>query len=147
MEKRISGQASVPRFPSTHKRTKSQRYRHKNRKTVSWKHGIRTILWNVKRSKRPRPRFGNSKTGENKKITLVIEKVRTNPVAFHSLIDREIGSILLTQFDPKSDLEPEKAFIHLKNRGTKKLILDLRDNPSESWNQAISGSNFFAQRK
>ncbi|MFY0631990.1 MAG: S41 family peptidase [Flavobacteriaceae bacterium] len=81
--------------------------------------------------------------GELKKITVVTEKVISNPVPFYDLIDEETGYIVLIRFNDKASSEIKKAFKELKKRGMKNLVFDLRSNPGGSLREAINICNFF----
>ncbi len=81
--------------------------------------------------------------GDYKKITVVTEKVVSNPVPFYDLIDEETGYIALTKFNQKASSEVKKAVKELKTRGMKSLVFDLRSNPGGSLGEAIKIANFF----
>lgn len=79
-------------------------------------------------------------------INLKLDKVVINPVPFSDMIDAETGYIVLTRFNAKASSEVKKAFTALKEKGMKKLVLDLRSNPGGSLYESINIVNFFTPK-
>lgn len=81
--------------------------------------------------------------GKHFQKTLKREKIEVNPVPFYQMIDTETGYIVLTRFNEKASSEVKNAYLKLKEKGLKKLILDLRGNPGGLLGESIKISNFF----
>ncbi len=83
----------------------------------------------------------NNKTQE---IKLKLDKVILNPVPFYSMINSETGYIVLRKFtNQKATEQVRNAFKELKEKGMKKLIFDLRNNPGGSLYDAVNITNLF----
>ncbi|MEX6626715.1 S41 family peptidase [Tenacibaculum salmonis] len=84
------------------------------------------------------------RNGTLKNIDLKLDKVILNPVPFYDMIDAETGYIILTKFtNQKATQEVAKAFNELKEKGMKKLVFDLRNNPGGSLFDAVNITNIF----
>ena len=62
------------------------------------------------------------------------------------MIDTETGYIVLTRFNAIASSKVKKAFISLKEKGMKKLVLDLRGNLGGSLRESINIVNFFVPK-
>ena len=87
-----------------------------------------------------------NRTGNTININLQLDKVVVNPVPFFEMIDAETGYIVLTRFNAIASSEVKKAFISLKDKGMKKLVLDLRGNLGGSLRESINIVNFFTPK-
>jgi carboxyl-terminal processing protease len=67
---------------------------------------------------------------------IVRDEVIINPVS-HSEIEEGIGYIKLKEFSQKSALEMRRALGNFNLEGTRKIILDLRNNPGGLLDQAV----------
>ncbi|MGK7393668.1 MAG: S41 family peptidase [Candidatus Cyclobacteriaceae bacterium M3_2C_046] len=76
-------------------------------------------------------------------LTLKREKIKIKNVPYYGKVSDEIGYIKLVEFTADASDEVEDAIIQLKKKGTKKMILDLRDNPGGLLHEAINVSNIF----
>lgn len=76
-------------------------------------------------------------------INLKLDKVEVNPVPFSDMVNEETGYIVLTRFNAKASSEVKKAYNKLKQKGMKKLVLDLRNNLGGSLFESIKIVNFF----
>ena len=56
------------------------------------------------------------------------KNIRTNPVPYYGMVKDSIGYLALSSFTENSAKDFKKAFIELKQKGAKSLIIDLRDN-------------------
>ncbi len=74
---------------------------------------------------------------------LVLDEVDLRAVPYFSMIDKETGYIVLSQFNIKASSETKSALLELKNKGAKKIILDLRGNPGGLLNEAVNVCNIF----
>src|SRR5690606_21815764 len=67
-------------------------------------------------------------------------------VAHSTLIGPDIAYIRLDDFTPGASQEVANALLELKERGAKKLILDLRRNPGGLLHEAVNVVNLFIPR-
>jgi carboxyl-terminal processing protease len=82
---------------------------------------------------------------QGKDLTFKIkrEKISISNVTHADLIDPEVGYIKLDDFTPGASREVAEALVKLKEKGAKKLILDLRDNPGGLLHEAVNIVNIF----
>lgn len=74
------------------------------------------------------------------------EKVEVKAVPYYSLVQNDVGYIVLKAFNQKTTLETKAALEALKLQGAKKIILDLRGNPGGLLNEAINIVNLFVPK-
>lgn len=79
-------------------------------------------------------------------VNLVREKVTVNNVPFYGMISNDVGYIKLSHFTAGAGREVEKALKELKEKGAKKLVFDVRDNPGGLLSESINVSNIFIQK-
>ena len=82
-----------------------------------------------------------TKTIVEKKITR--EQIKIESVPYYTMVDKEIGYMILSSFTENSGEDVKKAFIALKAKGAKSIIFDLRDNPGGLLMESIKICNFF----
>ncbi len=82
---------------------------------------------------------------QGKRLNISVErsKIDINPVPYYDMIDAETGYISFVKFNKKASIEIKKAIGDLNERGMKKLVFDLRNNPGGLLNQAIQITNMF----
>lgn len=66
--------------------------------------------------------------GKQETISITRDEIKLPDIPYAGLLDDEIGYIKLTSFTPTASSEVRKNFIDLKEKGMKKLVLDLRGN-------------------
>ncbi|MGB0525197.1 MAG: S41 family peptidase [Flammeovirgaceae bacterium] len=76
-------------------------------------------------------------------VTLKRERIKLNNVPYHGMVSEDIGMIQLTDFTRNASKEVKSALVSLKDKGAKKIILDLRGNPGGLLSEAINISNVF----
>jgi len=76
-------------------------------------------------------------------VTLNRDIVKVTNVPYYGMISEDVGYIDLKDFTATASREVKTAFLELKGKGMKHLILDLRDNPGGLLNMAIEISNIF----
>ncbi len=74
------------------------------------------------------------------------ERILINQVAYHGMVDTEVGYINLNGFTDKATQEVQRALLELKNKGAKKLVLDLRGNGGGLLDEAVSICNLFVPK-
>lgn len=74
------------------------------------------------------------------------EKIKVDNIPYYGMVDNEVGYLHLTDFTSGASKEMRDAIISMKEKGAKKLILDLRDNPGGLLNEAVNVANIFIPR-
>jgi len=88
-------------------------------------------------------RFGEKDT---RLIELTRERIKIDNVPYHGMVTADIGYLRLTDFTSDAGKEVRKAIVDLKEKGAKKIIFDLRDNPGGLLNEAVNISNLFIDK-
>lgn len=78
-----------------------------------------------------------------KELLLTREEILVKSVPYYEMLNAETGYLKYTGFKNQSGQEVAEAIKALKSKQMKKLILDLRDNPGGSLDEAIRISGFF----
>ena len=84
--------------------------------------------------------------GEKKTATLKRAAVEIQAVPFFDMATPEIGYVVLSKFNEKASRETKEAIKQLKEKGAKKIILDLRGNPGGLLSEAVNVSNLFIEK-
>ncbi|GAA4273279.1 S41 family peptidase [Aquimarina gracilis] len=84
--------------------------------------------------------------GETKTTVLTREEIEVDAVPFYTLLENNIGYIVLSKFNNKASSETIDALKDLKAKGANKIILDLRGNPGGLLSEAINVTNIFVPR-
>ena len=87
----------------------------------------------IKRYGEPAPRI----------VELTRQRIKIDNVPFSGMVTTDVGYLHLTDFTSDASREVRKAITELKEKGAKKIIFDLRDNPGGLLNEAINISNLF----
>lgn len=74
------------------------------------------------------------------------KNIRTNPVPYYGVVRDSVGYLALSSFTENCAKDVKKAFVELKQRGAKSLIIDLRGNGGGSLAEAIDIVNFFVPK-
>lgn len=74
------------------------------------------------------------------------KNIRTNPVPYYGMVKDSIGYLALSSFTENSAKDFKKAFIELKQKGAKSLIIDLRDNGGGSLSEAVDIVNLYVAK-
>ena len=80
-------------------------------------------------------------------MSVVREFVKTGNVPYYGMIDNEVGYIDLKDFNQTAAREVKTAFQELKDKGMKKLVLDVRENPGGLLDQAVLICNLFIPKE
>lgn len=78
--------------------------------------------------------------------TLTREKINITNLSFFGIVEPEIGYIRLDDFTPGASREVSEAVINLKQKGVKKVILDLRNNPGGLLHEAVNIVGLFIEK-
>ncbi|MGJ8591482.1 MAG: S41 family peptidase [Aquaticitalea sp.] len=84
--------------------------------------------------------------GKTETTIIKRESVEIHDVPHYSMIDDEVGYIVLRKFGDKASAETLTAVRALKNQGATKLILDLRGNGGGLLNEAVNIVNIFVAK-
>lgn len=74
------------------------------------------------------------------------KNIRTNPVPYYGMVKDSIGYLALSSFTENSAKDFKKAFIELKQKGAKSLIIDLRDNGGGSLSETVDIVNLYVPK-
>ncbi len=88
-------------------------------------------------------RYGSTKTEE---LSIIRDVVKVLNVPYFGMINETVGYINLTDFSASAAKEVKQAFVDLKAKGMKKLILDVRENPGGLLNMAVEICNLFISK-
>lgn len=83
--------------------------------------------------------------GEDKprEIKLTRRAIKTPPISYYGMIAENTGYIYLSSFPEGAATDVRRAVIDLKQKGSKQLVLDLRNNGGGSMQEAIDLVNLF----
>ncbi|MEZ4793304.1 MAG: S41 family peptidase [Gelidibacter sp.] len=84
--------------------------------------------------------------GKTQTTAIKRESVEIHDVPYYSMIDDQIGYLVLRKFGDKASMETLTAVRALKNQGAKKLIFDLRGNGGGLLNEAVNIVNIFVPK-
>ncbi|MES2388283.1 MAG: S41 family peptidase [Bacteroidota bacterium] len=76
-------------------------------------------------------------------IEMTRERIKIDNIPYFGMVTEDVGYLHLTDFTSDASREVRKAVTELKEKGAKKIIFDLRDNPGGLLNEAINISNLF----
>lgn len=76
-------------------------------------------------------------------VTITRENIKIDNVPYYGMVSDGVGYIHLSDFTTGAAREVKTALLELKEKGAKKLILDLRDNPGGLLSEAVNISNIF----
>ncbi|MCA6075282.1 S41 family peptidase [Fulvivirga sedimenti] len=77
------------------------------------------------------------------KLTFKREKVKIENVPYFGMVTADIGMVKLTEFTDQAGRSVKNAVQALKEKGAKKIILDLRGNPGGLLLEAVNTTNVF----
>ncbi len=77
------------------------------------------------------------------KLEFKRERIKLTNVPYAGMVDEDIAYIQLSDFTPDAAKEVKNALVHLKEKGAKAAILDLRGNPGGLLIEAVNITNLF----
>lgn len=83
------------------------------------------------------------RNNQERKGAITLDEVEIKAVPYYKLLNNNIGYIVLSKFNEKASAETKAALLELKEKGAKKIILDLRDNPGGLLHEAVNICNLF----
>ncbi|MEJ7658359.1 MAG: S41 family peptidase [Hymenobacter sp.] len=88
-------------------------------------------------------RYGQDKPVE---IEITRDKIHQDNVPYCGMLTGDIGYFQLSGFTMDAGREVRAAVVKLKEKGAKKLVFDIRDNPGGLLNEAVNISNLFVDK-
>ena len=88
-------------------------------------------------------RYGQDKPVQ---IDITRDKIQVDNVPYYGMLTSDIGYFQLGGFTMDAGREVRNAVVKLKEKGAKKLVFDIRDNPGGLLNEAVNISNLFVDK-
>jgi len=88
-------------------------------------------------------RYGQDKPVD---ITITRDRIQVENVSYSGMLTPDIGYFQLSYFTVDAGREVRQAVTRLKEKGAKKIVFDIRDNPGGLLNEAINISNLFVDK-
>ncbi|RZK39733.1 MAG: S41 family peptidase [Hymenobacter sp.] len=88
-------------------------------------------------------RYGQDKPVE---IDITRDRIQVDNVPYYGMLTNDIGYFQLGGFTMDAGREVRNAVVKLKEKGAKKLVFDIRDNPGGLLNEAVNISNLFVDK-
>lgn len=88
-------------------------------------------------------RYGKDKPLD---VTIMREEIQIKSVPYSGMLNEEVGYVNLSSFTDNCSKDVKDAIVELKEKGMKKLVLDLRGNPGGLLNEAVALSNLFVPK-
>ncbi|MGI4832237.1 MAG: S41 family peptidase [Janthinobacterium lividum] len=88
-------------------------------------------------------RYGQDKPVE---IAVTRDRIQVENVRYYGMLTGDIGYFQLSGFTMDAGREVRNAVVRLKEKGAKKLVFDIRDNPGGLLNEAVNISNLFVDK-
>ena len=79
-------------------------------------------------------------------LSLMREEIRVPAVPYSAMVNDQTGYIKLSVFTENCSVHIKNAFLKLKEKNCKSIILDLRGNPGGLLNEAVNIVNFFVDK-
>jgi carboxyl-terminal processing protease len=79
-------------------------------------------------------------------LSLMREEIKIPAVPYSAMINDQTGYIKLTHFTENCSVLVKDAFLKLKEKNCRSLVLDLRGNPGGILNEAVNIVNFFVPK-
>jgi len=86
--------------------------------------------------------------GQDKPVAVDItrDKIQVDNVPYYGMLSNDIGYFQLAGFTMDAGREVRAAVLKLKEKGAKKIVFDIRDNPGGLLNEAVNISNLFVDK-
>ncbi|MEX0997175.1 MAG: S41 family peptidase [Flavobacteriaceae bacterium] len=84
--------------------------------------------------------------GKTQTATLTRAALTEKAVPFYTLMQGNVGYIVLSAFNPKTTTETRAALVELKKQGATSIVLDLRGNPGGLMRESINIVNLFVPK-
>lgn len=97
-------------------------------KKISADEDLNSVVSRVKGKEGSSVKLTFERDEKEKEYTLERQEIKT-PTVEYEMLEEKVGYIKITEFDEITVEQFDEALSRLTNRGMKKLVLDLRDNP------------------
>lgn len=84
--------------------------------------------------------------GQTQNTTISREAVSLKAVPYYTLMEGNVGYIVLSAFNQRTTTETRAALVDLKKQGATSIVLDLRGNPGGLMNESINIVNLFVPK-
>ncbi len=84
--------------------------------------------------------------GKTQNTTITRAALTEKAVPYYTLMDGNVGYIVLSAFNPRTTAETRAALVDLKKQGATSIILDLRGNPGGLMRESINIVNLFVPK-
>lgn len=84
--------------------------------------------------------------GKSENTTITRAALSEKAVPFYTLMEGNVGYIVLSAFNPRTTFETRAALVDLKKQGATSIILDLRGNPGGLMRESINIVNLFVPK-
>ncbi|NML66746.1 S41 family peptidase [Hymenobacter sp. RP-2-7] len=88
-------------------------------------------------------RYGQDKPVE---VNITRDRIQVENVPYYGMLTNDIGYFQLSGFTMDAGREVRNAVVRLKEKGAKKLVFDIRDNPGGLLNEAVNIANLFVDK-
>lgn len=85
-------------------------------------------------------------TGKTMQVKITRQTIQNPPVPYYGMRADSVGYLRLSSFTDKCSKDVRRAFIEMKNKGMKGLVLDLRGNGGGSEQEAVEIVNMFVPK-
>jgi carboxyl-terminal processing protease len=90
--------------------------------------------------------YENGYTHKKETKNLLRQIINIKNISYYGLISDNIGFIKLSNFTANAHIEIREAWLELKNKGAKYIMLDLRNNPGGLLIEAVDIANLFLSK-
>lgn len=87
-----------------------------------------------------------NRQGKTQTATITRAAINEKAVPFYTLMEGDVGYIVLSAFNPRTTTETRAALVDLKRQGATSIILDLRGNPGGLMRESINIVNLFVPK-
>jgi carboxyl-terminal processing protease len=84
--------------------------------------------------------------GKTQSATITRAAMNEKAVPYYTLMEGNVGYIVLSAFNPRTTTETRAALVDLKRQGATSIILDLRGNPGGLMRESINIVNLFVPK-
>lgn len=87
-----------------------------------------------------------NRQGKTQTATITRAAMNQKAVPFYTLMEGNVGYIVLSAFNPRTTTETRAALVDLKRQGATSIVLDLRSNPGGLMRESINIVNLFVPK-
>lgn len=86
------------------------------------------------------------RTGDTVDVTVIRERIHVSSIEYSGIIRDSIGYVLISGFTDNMSQELRTAVLDLKDKGMKRLVIDLRDNGGGVMDEAVTMASLFVPK-